>query len=65
MAGAAGRRTGNFIVNIILPRPEEATAYLSYIMSLMRDAAHQLNEHDDEKLWMSTLKGQKLTTTCL
>jgi len=54
-----GVEPGNFIVNIILPRPEEATAYLSYIMSLMRDAAHQLNEHDDEKLWDEYAEGAK------
>lgn len=54
-----GVEPGNFIVNIILPKPEEATAYLSYVMSLMREIAHQLGEYEDEKLWNEYAEGAK------
>lgn len=34
----------NFIIGMILPRPEEATAYLSYDASLMAAAAAEMND---------------------
>jgi alpha-L-rhamnosidase len=44
-----GVEPGNSIVNIILPRPEEATAYFCYQMHCMREAASILGYEDDQQ----------------
>jgi alpha-L-rhamnosidase len=44
-----GVEPGNMIVNIILPRPEEATAYFHYQMAVMAEAASILVLDADQK----------------
>lgn len=54
-----GVEPGNFIVNLILPRPEEATAYLAYVMSIMTEISNELGEHEDEMRWSEYADGAK------
>ncbi|MBN2853055.1 MAG: family 78 glycoside hydrolase catalytic domain [Clostridia bacterium] len=54
-----GVEPGNFIVNIILPKPEEATAYLSLTMSYMAEMSRYLGKKEDEILFSEYAKGAK------
>lgn len=54
-----GVEPGNMIVNIILPRPEEATAYFHYQMALMAEVASILGFHADEKRYSEFAEGTK------
>jgi len=52
-----GVEPGSMIVNVILPRPEEATAYLHYQMAVMAEAAAILGEHADQKRYAEYAAG--------
>lgn len=54
-----GVETGNFILNIILPRPEEATAYFHYQMVLMAEVAKVLGYVTDQKRYTEFADGTK------
>lgn len=54
-----GVEPGNFIVNIILPKPEEATAYLCLTMKYMAEVAKALGKTEDEKLFSEYMEGAK------
>ncbi len=55
----AGVEPGNFIVNIILPKPEEATAYFSYQMQCMSEAAKALGLEEDHQRYSEYAEGAK------
>ncbi|HDS00803.1 MAG TPA: alfa-L-rhamnosidase, partial [candidate division Zixibacteria bacterium] len=54
-----GVEPGNMIVNIILPRPEEATAYFHYQMRLMSETANILGYESDSKRYAEYADGAK------
>lgn len=54
-----GVEPGNFIVNIILPRPEEATAYMHYQMRCMSEIAAALGMEDDCRRYTQYADGAK------
>lgn len=54
-----GVEPGNFIVNIILPRPEEATAYFHYQMRCMSETASALGLEDDGRRYAEYAEGAK------
>jgi alpha-L-rhamnosidase len=55
----AGVEPGNFIVNIILPKPEEATAYFHYQMQYMGEAAKSLGLEADSQRYAEYAAGAK------
>ncbi len=55
----AGVEPGNFIVNIILPRPEEATAYLHYQMRCMSEVAQALGLEEDRARYAGYADGAR------
>lgn len=54
-----GVEPGNFIVNIILPKPEEATAYLHYEMRCMSEVAEILGLKADQQRYAEYAQGAK------
>lgn len=54
-----GVEPGNFIINIILPKPEEATAYFHYQMRCMSEAAAALGLEDDCRCYLEYADGAK------
>jgi alpha-L-rhamnosidase len=54
-----GVEPGNMIVNIILPRPEEATAYFHYQMAIMAEVANTCGYDADEKRYSEFAEGTK------
>jgi len=54
-----GVEPGNMILNIILPRPEEATAYFHYQMTLMAEIASILGYEADKKRYLEFAEGSK------
>lgn len=54
-----GVEPGNFIVNIILPRPEEATAYFHYQMRCMSETADVLGLEADSKRYAEYAEGAR------
>jgi alpha-L-rhamnosidase len=54
-----GVEPGNFIVNVILPRPEEATAYFHYQMRCMWEIAETLGLEADRQRYAGYVSGAK------
>lgn len=54
-----GIEPGNRIANIILPRPEEATAYFHYQMALMAESASVLGSDSDQTRYAEYAEGAK------
>lgn len=54
-----GVEPGSFIINISLPRPEEATAYFHYQMRCMSEIAHALGLEEDCKRYTEYADGAK------